>query len=356
MPGKSWMQPVVEAVMPPALFDFWAGRINPAWSWERPLARVLSRQAASRDAMTLVLKPNRHFAGFLPGQHINVGVEVDGVRLVRSYSPAPVAGRPDLLAITVRRVDGGRVSAALCERVRVGDVVELGAAYGDMTLAGVAGPIAFLAAGSGITPFISLLRAQAVLGMPHDISLLYWAGHRDELCLIDELRELAGRFPRFRLQVVLTRDADDPDHGERLDAAQLQRFLPELPATTVLACGPAGFVALAGKLAEELAAGFQGEAFTPPALERVGGELVRVTLARSRRELLLPSGQPLLTALEAQGLKPASGCRMGICNTCACAKLTGASEDLRSGELNGEASAALRICVSAARSDLTLDI
>ena len=79
---KRWMQPVVS----PAVFDFWASRFNRTWSWERPLARVVAREQASRDAVTLVLAPNRHCGGFRPGQHINVSAEVHGARITRSYS------------------------------------------------------------------------------------------------------------------------------------------------------------------------------------------------------------------------------------------------------------------------------
>ena len=64
----------------------------------------------------------------------------------------------------------------------------------------------------------------------------------------------------------------------------------------------------------------------------------------------------LVQALEAEGLKPKSGCRMGICNTCACGKASGATRDLRTGAANTEATAALKLCISSAVSDLVLDL
>ncbi len=350
-----WMKPVVDSIMLPALYDFWAGKLNPSWSWDQTLARVVSRQNAASDAVTLVLQANRHYRGFVPGQHLNVTVEVDGVRYTRSYSPSPVAGRPRQLAITVKRVAGGRVSGWLCDQARPGDVLRLGEAYGEMTLAAVSGDLVLLAAGSGITPFLGMLRTQAELGMPRRITLLYWARQRDELCCEPELSALATRFPNFRLQPVLTRDAADPDHGERLQAGHLA-MLPPTGDATVFACGPAGFVATARELVADTSARFIGEAFTAPVVVDDRGELVRVQLTRSRRELFVASGQPLLAALEAQGLKPAFGCRMGICNTCACGKQEGTTEDVRTGERRPEPSAALRICISSARTDLILDL
>ena len=63
-----------------------------------------------------------------------------------------------------------------------------------------------------------------------------------------------------------------------------------------------------------------------------------------------------VAALEAQGVHPAHGCRMGICNTCACGKLSGTTQDLNTGDRDAEPNSALRICVNRACSDLTLDL
>ena len=83
---------------------------------------------------------------------------------------------------------------------------------------------------------------------------------------------------------------------------------------------------------------------------------VQLTLAASNRVLTVPRGESLLTALEAAGLKPASGCRMGICNTCACGKREGTTRQLHTGETEREPVTALRLCVNAALTDLVLDL
>ena len=62
----------------PAFFDFWATRINPLWTWNRPRARLLARRQAAAGATTLVLRPNRHWRGVQPGQHVELGVEIQG--------------------------------------------------------------------------------------------------------------------------------------------------------------------------------------------------------------------------------------------------------------------------------------
>lgn len=343
----------------PATFDFWASRLHRTWSWNRPLARVVGRRRESADAVTLVLRPNRHWRGFRAGQHLNVSAEIDGVRCTRSYSLSDAPRADRRIAITVKAVDGGRLSRHLCHTVAVGDVLELGPAFGDFALPPPEdGALLFLAAGSGITPLMALLRSLATQALPTDVTLLYWARTRAELCFVDELRALAAREPRLRVRFLLTREAATAsDEGQgRIDAALLAAQVTDLAQRHVLACGPGGFVDSARALVGAQARSVQAEAFTPPPRRIDERGTAQVTLAVSGRTLTVPRGQSLLSALEAAGLTPASGCRMGICNTCACGKRSGSSRDLVDGSRSDEPLSALRLCVSAAASDLVLEL
>lgn len=342
----------------PGVFDFWASRLHPTWSWERPLARIVERRAESADAVTLVLRPNRHWGGCRPGQHLNLSAEIDGSRVTRSYSPTGLPGRDRRIAITVKAVEGGKLSRYLCERARVGDVLDLGPAFGDMQL-DEAAPVArlLLAAGSGITPMIAFVRALVARGMPAPLSLLYWARKREQLCFVDELRGYAAAHPQFQLRFLLTGEAAQAaDEGVgRIDAAQLAS-LADLDRREVYACGPGGFVDRARALLAGRARSFQAEAFSPPPRTQQTEGTVEITLAASARSFTVARGQSLLSALEAQGLKPASGCRMGICNTCACGKRSGSTRHLHTGDVQHEPVSALRLCVNTATSDLVLDL
>ncbi|HEX5693092.1 MAG TPA: ferredoxin reductase [Arenimonas sp.] len=352
-PGRSRRAPLVS----PALFDFWAARISPAWSWHRPLGRILAREPAASDAVSLLIKPNRHFRGFAPGQHVNIGVEVDGRRLVRSYSPSGLPGKDGRFRITVKKIEGGKVSHHLCDRARVGEVLGLGAAFGELALSvSDDKPRLLLAAGSGITPIMALFAELAAQSKPAPTTLLYFTRSREQRCFVDELRAIVARQPLLKLRFVLTRDhARAADEAEgRLCADQLAPWLAT-PAH-VLACGPTGFVTAASELLADGAASFAAESFSPPVFETSDTGSVGLTLARSGRTLQVPRGQPLLEALEAAGLTPASGCRRGLCNTCACAKAAGSTRHLLTGEAEHEPVSALRLCVSSARSDLVLDL
>jgi ferredoxin-NADP reductase len=360
LPVTSRQRPAPPRALPPLftadVFDFWASRVSRTWSWNRPLARIVDRRPASRDAVTLVLQPNRHFRGFVAGQHVNVTVEIDGRRLTRPYSPSAPPQRDGRIEITVKAVEGGRVSQHLVTQARVGDVLGLGPAFGAMALpADDAGPLLLLAAGSGITPLMALVRSLPVHPRTAPVTLLYWARNRAELCFVDELRALAAQRTDFRVRFLLTREtAEATDEGEgRLDAAHVGA---DGDAAHVFACGPAGFVDQARALLAAGAKAFIAEAFTPPVFANDDTGTVAVTLSRSGRTLTLPRGQALLAALEAEGVVPDSGCRMGICNTCACGKRSGATRHLGSGVIDNEPASALRLCVHAATSDLELDL
>lgn len=349
---------LIHACVAPSVFDFWAQRLDRTWTWDRPLARIVERRAESRDAVTLVLRPNRHWRGFRAGQHVNVSAEIDGTSVTRSYSLSAAPRADGLLAITVKRVEGGKLSTHLFDNACVGDVLHIGPAFGEMTWpdAHDAGWL-LLAAGSGITPLMALVREHAARGMPAPVTLLYWARTREELCFADELLALADAHPEFAVHCLLTREGEaGAEPAGRLDAAQLSALVPDAAQRRVYACGPSGFVDTARALLEGSARSFHAEAFTPPARSfEDSGEAV-VTLQRSGRTLTVPRGQSLLTALEAQGIKPASGCRMGICNTCACGKSAGSVRHLPSGDLSHEPTLALKLCTHSAATDLELDL
>lgn len=354
MNNNTPLQTLVQSVFSPVAFDFWASHLNPTWSWNRPLARIVARHIEAQDSVTLTLKPNRHAQPFLAGQHINITAEINGSRVTRSYSPSLVPNKSGLFTITVKKMSGGKVSNWLYEQAQVGQVLELGAPFGEMTLSELHQKHVFLAAGSGITPFLSLIHEWVTQGALGDVTLIYWAKTKAELCFVDEFTALTAKYSNLHIHYALTQEQDDL--SGRISQAVLKKFVPDLNQRVVYACGPAGFVEQARSLTQKQAKDFYGEAFSLPLIANDSTEQVSIHLSKSNRTLRVASGQPLLAALEAQGLKPESGCRMGICNTCVCTKQAGTTEHILTKDRNHEAGSSVRICISSARSDLTLDL
>jgi ferredoxin-NADP reductase len=349
------LQIVVQSIFSPVTFDFWASHIHPTWSWERPLARIVARKVAAQDSVTLTLKPNRHAKAFLAGQHLNITVEINGVRVTRSYSPSVVPKQSGVFNITIKRMQGGKVSTWLVDHAKVGQVFELGTPFGEMTLSATHKNHVFLAAGSGITPFISLIYDWVAQGALGQMTLVYWAKTRAELCFVNELNALSATHANFKVHYALTQETLTHTHElrQRISKDLLETLIADVDSNLFYACGPAQFVKHARELAQN-AKGFHGEAFSMVQMAAKSNERVNIQLTKSNRNISIPVGQSILTALE--GLKPASGCRMGICNTCVCIKQAGTTEHILTKDQDHEMGSSVRICVSSARSDLTLDL
>ncbi len=363
------------------MLDYWLAKVNLRWSVAQAQATIVERQQAAVDSVTLVLKPNRHLITPKAGQHLMVSAEINGRRIARSYSCSSVSGKSELLEITVRQVKGGKLSQWLCQQASVGDVLHLEQPFGDLQWPDMDQAVLLLAAGSGITPMMSLLR-QHLKQHNHQsnhqpIQLHYWVSQREQACFVEEINALTKIWPNFSFYLYVTQQAVQqaakpateqavsPSYVRqgRIDASHFSKYT-HLASTAVLACGSAGFVANAKQILQAQVASWQAEAFSPPKLPalnvnnctEIKQQSVQITLQKQQRSIQIPVGQSILTALEAEGIEHPTGCRMGLCNTCACGKISGTTQHLLSGDQQHDADSALRVCISTAQTDLVLDI
>lgn len=340
-------------------WDYWRGLLQPGWSPHGNTARLLRREAASADSETLWLKPFRRLRDWQPGQHLTFGFELDGRRFQRSFTLTSLPEAREI-AITARRMPGGRFSDWL-EQAGRGERMHISEPWGGMAFELPEAPQRMLmAAGSGITAAMAQVRAAAARGQLAGLSLAYWVRERAEACFVEELRALQARFPEFQFRLFLTGDAPQAahEHAGRFDESTLAVLPNQAQGAEVLACGPVGFIARVEALLRGAAARIATETFAPPVLRLpdVPAATVALTLRKSGRVISIPTDTPLLAALEAAGLKPEHGCRQGLCGRCVCAKAEGIHVDLRDASIHPEASASLKLCISAARTDLSIEL
>ena len=368
-----------------SMLDYWLGKVNPSWSVDQARATIVEREQAAIDSVSLVLKPNRHFKKPQAGQHIMVSAEVEGRRIARSYSCSSITGNPELLEITIKQVSGGKLSQWLCQQAKVGDVLQLDQPFGELQWPSgdqSVQSVLLLAAGSGITPMISLLRQHLNQHNSQPVQLHYWVSKREQACFVAELEALSKMAANFSFCLYLTQQdaqtndkksslqpyeqSSDQPYGQpyerqgRIEASHFAQ-ITNLSTAAVLACGSAAFVANAQQLLQPQVASWQAEAFSPPQLPVFDAandqqQTMQILLQKQQRSISVPVGQSILTALENEGIAHPSGCRMGLCNTCACGKVSGTTQHLISGDQQSDAESALRVCVSTAQTDLVLDI
>ena len=331
--------------------NFWLQKINPLWSMNQPLAKVVKKQIVAKDMVSLILQCNRHVQRGVAGQHHPVTVEIAGRHYERTYSLMQVDA--DHLCLTVKKIDQGLVSSWLVDQSQTGDILRLGQPYGEMQQQVQTPKLLLLAAGSGITPMLSLIEAlcqsQQLKTLP--VQLMYWVKTHEDAAYAEYLKEVAENFPNFTYQIFYTQEQD-----QRLNPSHIDQ-LKSLNETTVYACGPSGFAAMAESLFNHAAA-IQTEAFSLSQFDTDATDtgFINVILTQSNKTLAIPKGQSILSSLEQQGIKPKHGCRMGICNKCACSKVQGSTKNLLNGSANHEPSQLLKICVNSAQSDLVIDL
>lgn len=315
-------------------------------------ARVVEVRPETTDAVTVVLRPGGGWCGHRPGQYVRIGLDVDGVRLWRSYSLTSAPGAADgLLTITSKAVPDGIVSAHLAQQLRPGQLVHLDQALGEFVLPDPAPrKVLFITGGSGITPVMGMLRAG--LDRLEDVVLVHSETSAEDVIFGDELRALAET---GRLRLV---EQHTDDHG-RLDVAALSSLVPDLTERETWACGPAG---LLDAIEEQWAALGRGdrlhtERFRTALAEPGEGGTVRFT--GSDTVLDIDGATPLLDAGEQAGLLMPSGCRMGICYSCVLPLREGSVRDLRSGDVTTAApgdGVIIQTCVSAAAGACDIDL
>ena len=331
--------------------NFWLQKINPLWSMNQPLAKIVKKQIVAKDMVSLILQCNRHVQRGVAGQHHPVTVEIAGRHYERTYSLMQVDA--DHLCLTVKKVDQGLVSSWLVDQSQTGDILRLGQPYGEMQQQVQTPRLLLLAAGSGITPMLSLIEAfcQSRQLKAIFVQLMYWVKTHEDAAYAEYLKEVVENFPNFTYQIFYTQQQD-----QRLNPSHIDQ-LKSLNETTVYACGPSGFAATAETLFKHVAS-IQTEAFSLSQFDTDATDtgFINVTLTQSNKTIAIPKGQSILSSLEHQGIKPKHGCRMGICNKCACTKAQGSTRNLLNDSANHEPSQLLKICVNSAQSDLVIDL
>jgi ferredoxin-NADP reductase len=346
-PARRTALSLVRSFTSPLLPDDYLELVNPLWSTRELRGRVERVERETPEAVSVLIKPGWEWPGHLPGQYVRLGLAVDGIHHWRAYSLTSDPRRSDgCIAITPKRVEGGKVSPFLFSGVRAGAIVRLGGVEGTFVLPEPRPErLLFISAGSGITPIMSMLRSLAGEGALRDVVHLHCARTPEGVIFGEELRELHARHPGYRLH-----ERHTAAQG-RLSAGELDGLCPDWRERESFLCGPAGLLQAIGERFERDGdpARLHREHFQPD--ERVGegerGAGGAIRFVKSRLEALSDGEQPILLAGEDAGAELPFGCRMGICHTCVGRLCSGQVRDLRTGRVHGQPGEMVQTCINA---------
>lgn len=325
-----------------------ASAVNPAWSLVESRARVVRVVDEAPGVRSLWLKPNRRFGGFRPGQHALLELDINGARHGRCFSFSAAPRADGLVRLTIKQKPGGPVSAA-AHALQPGQVVRLGRAQGAFEPPCDEGPLLMLAAGSGMTPMMSLLEAMAGAGRQRDVVVVQSASTRGDLLFAESMAGLVADWPSLRWVPHASADLG------RLDAAAIAAIVPDWSSRATLVCGPDGFMATVEAMHAD--AGLVGRLVSESFGRRaspVDPDAPFHAVAFAGATFDVASGQTLLDGAEAAGLQPRFGCRRGICRSCQCRKLAGTVLNQLTGQVSGPGEELIQLCISTPQSALEL--
>lgn len=272
--------------------------------------------------------------GYLPpfeaGQYLNIFTEIDGVRTSRPYSISSSPRQRAYYEITVARTQNGFVSDYFLDQVKVGDEFTASRPAGVFRHQPVfhSKKMLMLGGGSGITPFMSMIREVLDAGLDRDMVLLYGCRNADVALFHDQLTGLAENFANFRYYLVVS-DQDAKWDGARgfITSDLIQKLCPDYAERTAYICGPEIMNEFCVKQLQALglaqknirremfgaAKDITKEAGWPSELS--GTEEFTVTV-NGKQKITAKSGESLLTALERAGVRVNVCCRSGECSLC----------------------------------------
>lgn len=349
----------------------------PQWTTDAYRAQIVEVRDEMSDMYTLVLKPqtgliDRQWPSFVAGQFIELMVEKDGARTSRCFSISSSPAyyhQTGLIELSIRIQQKGRITPWIRERLALGGLVNISAAQGDFVLPGAiassakAEKLLFIAGGSGITPFRSMLQQQvlqqkktlAEQSIKLDIHLLYYSRNAQQVVFQQEFERMQTEYPNLKVTFV------DSEKEGFISIEHLKAFCSDFSQRSSFICGPSPMIQQARKVLNDAGIAKENihfEFFGTAPIEIENSEQGVVNFYASEKTVISDKDKTLtlLEQAEEQGITPVSGCRIGVCHQCICKKKSGVVFNTRTQEYSDTGSEEIQLCISVAQGDVVLDL
>jgi ferredoxin-NADP reductase len=322
----------------------------------------------THNAKTLCFRPvDRRRLQIKPGQFLTFHLNVDGKKVIRSYTICSSPLKTDHIEITPKRAHGGCASVFLNERAAPGLVVQACGPFGHFYFDESRHTDAvFIAGGSGITPMMAMLRYIEDRALSTRVTLIYSVRTPEDIIFREELTRSSRSLPHFRSVITVSNPGVSwTGNTGRLSKALLQEEIPDFGVPTFFLCGPKAFMQVASEMLKEQGVGaerIKQESFgegSSAAIPPASGNLAFDTIEflRSGQSVKLVAGMTVLELAESSGISIPSGCRQGQCGTCA-THLLGGSVTMRVEDgltIEQKKAGFILPCVSTANDSICLD-
>ena len=294
-----------------------------------------------------------------PGQFVALQLIHGGKRFSRTYTVSSPPTRPSTISLTIKRDPRGLVSRFMHDHVKVEDIVPMIGPTGEFNTHDIRPKqkLLLLSGGSGITPVMSALRElYDTVDVKTDVVFLHSARTPQDIIFRNELNWMSSERANFRVVYICEHGSESDMEAGFLDAACLQRQVPDFLERSVMTCGPAPYMEAIVSILN--GAGFDmfnyhEESFGNPALrknpegakpgnihfadpfdpghtEEVAEHFKRqievepeednaehvVHFLSSGKEISYKPGETLLSIASRAGIAISTNCQMGLCGTC----------------------------------------
>ena len=317
-------------------------------------AKVTNVCWESSDIYSLTLKPNgRRFQRFKAGQFIQIEVEKNGRRFQRcfSISSSPVEFKRDgTIELSIRTQEGGAITPWLSKALSTGATIHISQAMGEFTLKNMRANKLFIAGGSGITPVLSILKEGIHQEWFQDATLLYYTHDEASMPFKAELAQLEKSGLNTQLVYTQTQGRLKQEHIQNLCSDVLER--------EVYICGPSGMIESGISLLSDMGLSQEHlnfEYFGPaPLIKSVHAndtsneQTLNISYTTSVMQSVTSpeNNESLLNLAEQAGLKPVSGCRIGVCHQCICKKTKGRVLNTKTNIVSDSGTEDIQLCLS----------
>jgi ferredoxin-NADP reductase/ferredoxin len=298
---------------------------------------------------------------YKPGQFVTLELMIEGKRALRSYTISSSPSRPHLIEISVKRLKNGLVSNYLHDRLNIGDTIMMKPPAGKFhCFDTMSDKYLFLAAGSGITPMLSMARWWHDTGAHPDVIFFHSVREPEDAVFAEDMITFTSANRNFRYVTSFTSPTipeNWPGMKGRFNEEKLFQIAPDFSDRMVFTCGPDSFMKNVKLVLEKnqfvIQDRFRQESFGSGALKNDAVSAVATTpgsVAAPAPEVLLRPVKtfsdkernpvvhfslsalelfggdmdiPILELAEEVGIEIPSSCRAGTCGTCRAMKIKG---------------------------------
>ncbi len=289
------------------------------------------------DSVSIIFSNPENKITYVPGQYLTLILDIEGEEIRRSYS---LSSSPDIdtsLSVTVKKVDNGKVSKYLVDKIKPGDEIKVMEPKGNFTTefdGEKERTFVLFAGGSGMTPIMSIMKSALVSEPKSDVILVYQNRTEDSIIYKKLLEELKDKYHnRLKVIHILSKPSENWNGFKGrltqdmiVDIFQRNKIKPE--RSSIFTCGPQGMMDTVETGLDLLSIDKKNrhkESFYSPATnvkETTSAEVpdtesrVNIMLDNEEHEIMVKSNEYILeTALDADINMPFS-CQSGICTSC----------------------------------------